>query len=89
MVTPEMDLDGIADKGDQIYLERIKPTLTAADIGRFVVIDVNTGEYEIDDTDIEGSIRLQERVPNALIHGLRVGYSAAYFFDGYYEEPKL
>ena len=86
---PSLTLEEMADLGEKIYREKIRPTLTEADIGKFVHIDVNTGEYEIDDDDVEGEIRLVERVPDARIHGIRIGYTAAYFFDGYYEEPKL
>ena len=63
--------------------------MTEADIGKFVIIDINSGEYEIDEDDITASIRLQARRPDAFGYIMRVGYSAAYFFGGYYEEPKL
>ena len=62
--------------------------MTKADIGRFVVIDVNSGEYEIAGKDVEATLRLRERVPDAYTYAIRVGYSAAYFF-GWHEDPKL
>ena len=34
--------------------------------GRMVVIDVNTGEYEVDDDDLTATLRLMERVPSAM-----------------------
>ena len=89
MTQPNLTLEEMADLGETIYREKIRPRLTENDIGKFVHIDVNSGEYEIDDDDVEGEIRLVERVPNARIHGIRIGYTAAYFFDGYHEEPKL
>jgi hypothetical protein len=84
-----MSSDEIADLGDQIYEEWIKPGLTQSDIGKFVHIDVNSGEFEIDDDDITGDIQLRTRIPEAVIYTVRVGYSATYFFGGYSEEPKL
>lgn len=89
MTQPDLTLEEMADLGDKIYREKIRPTLTEADIGKFVHIDVNSGEYEIDDDDISGDVKLSERVPDAKIYGMCVGYSAAYFMGGYYEEPKL
>ena len=86
---PSLTLEEMADLGEKIYREKIRPTLTEADIGKFVHIDVNSGEYEIDDDDVTGDIKLSERVPGARIFGMRVGYSAAYFMGGHYEEPKL
>ncbi len=89
--TPNSNLtpDEVADMGEKIYREKIRPTLTEADIGKFVHIDINSGEYEIDDDDITGNFKLRERVPQARIYGMRVGYSAAYFMGGYDEEPRL
>ena len=84
-LTPEE----IADLGEKIYRDKIRPTLTEADIGKFVHVDTNSGEYEIDDDDISGEDKLRQRVPNAKIYTLRVGYSAAYFMGGHYEEPRL
>ena len=87
--SPNLTPEEIADLGEKIYREKIRPTLTEADIGKFVHIDVNSGEYEIDDDDISGDMKLSERVRDAKIYGMRVGYSAAYFLGGHYEEPKL
>ena len=40
----------------------------------------NTGEYEIDADDVSGGVKLSQRVPNAKIYILRVGYSAALLY---------
>ena len=72
-----------------LYREKIRPTLTDADIGKFVIIDTNSGEYEVDRDDLAASDRLHGRQPNAFGYIMRVGYSAAYFFGGCYEEPRL
>ena len=38
----------IADKGEAIYAEVIKPSINIEqEMGKFIVIDVNTGDYEI------------------------------------------
>ena len=86
---PNLTPGEITDLGEKIYRAKIRPTLIESDIGKFVHIDVNTGEYEIDDDDISGEVILCQRVPNAKIYTLRVGYSAAYFMGGHYEEPQL
>ena len=79
----------MAERGEKIYRERIRPTLTEADIGKFVTIDINSGDYEIDADDISGGLALRARTPGSCYYGLRVGYSVAESFDGCYEEPKL
>ena len=89
MANPNLTDTQIRALGEQIYRERIRPTLTDADIGKFVTIDLNTGDYEIDDDDITGDLLLTQRRPDAFCYGRRVGYTAAYFLGGHYEEPEL
>ena len=47
--------------------------------GRMVVIDVNTGDYEIADDDLTATLRLIERQPDAITWGELVGYPAPYY----------
>ena len=46
--------------------------------GTFVVIDVKTGDYEIDERDAAATLRLLTRRPDAVTYGVHVGYRAAY-----------
>ena len=50
--------------------------------GKFVVIDIETGDYELDANDATATRRLQQRRSDAVIYGLRVGYRAAYSLGG-------
>ena len=86
----EQDLTGVAISalGNKIYREKIRPLMTKADIGKYVIVDVYTGEYEIDENCADADLRLEQRVPDACGFILRVGYSAAFFF-GWHEEPEL
>jgi hypothetical protein len=68
----------IAARGEAFYREHIEPQAESLTKGSFVVIDVETGEYEIDDWDIAATRRLLERRPNAVTYGVRVGHRAAY-----------
>ena len=88
MAQPDLTDPAIAIAGKQIYQDKIRPLMTEADIGKFVFVDVNSGEYEIDESAVKASKRLRQRMPDSLRFGMRVGYSAAYFF-GWHEEPKL
>ncbi len=64
--------------GEAIYREQIQPQVGLVETGTFVVIDVESGDYEIDDRDATATRRLLERRPDAVTYGLRVGYRAAY-----------
>ena len=89
MAQPKLGPEERAAFAETLYREKIRPNLTEADIGKLVIIDINSGEYEIDEDDITADERLQARQPDAFGYIMRVGYSAAYFFGGYYEEPRL
>ena len=72
-----------AEKGEKIYAEAIKPHINLEkEKGKFLVIDVETGDYEIDKRMILASKKLRERKPDAITYGVRVGFSAAYRMGG-------
>ena len=68
----------IATTGRAIYHEKILPTLEPEDVNKLVVIDVNSGDYEIDAEDTAALARLLERRPDAYTWLERVGHPAAY-----------
>lgn len=65
-------------RGEAIYREKIRHLVEPAETGKFVVIDVESGDYEIDAEALAASTRLRERRPNAVSYGIRVGSGAAY-----------
>ena len=67
----------IATVGRAMY-EELRPELEAFHWGRMVVIDVNTGDYEVGDDDVTTTLRLLEQNPEAVTWGERVGYPASY-----------
>ena len=72
----------ISDIGKAIYEERIRHLVERTEKGKFVVIDVESGDYEISEEDIDAILRLEERRPDAVTYTLRVGYRAAYDLSG-------
>jgi hypothetical protein len=68
----------VAERGESLYRERIAETMSEADRGKFVVIDIETGEYEVDDDDLTATERVLAKRPAAVTYGVRVGYPAAY-----------
>lgn len=67
----------IARRGSELYREVILPRLTPADDGKFVVLDIETGEYEIDADATTAALRLHARVPGAQGWTERVGHPVA------------
>ena len=46
------------------------------------VIDIETGDYEIDDIGIVSAQRLHAKRPNARLYGIHVGYNVAEALGG-------
>ena len=68
--------------GDAIYHEQLRSQIGPMEKGTFVVIDVDTGDYEIDVRDATATRRLLKRKPDAVTYGVRVGHRAAYSHTG-------
>lgn len=59
--------------GDEIYENSIQPNVKSEDQGRYAVIDVITGDYEIDADELAASDRLLARQPNAQVWLRQIG----------------
>ena len=66
--------DELARLGNEIYDQDIRPRIEATHRGDFVVIDVESGEFEVDRDELTASDRLLTRLPNAQVWLKRVGY---------------
>ena len=67
----------VAARGDAIYHEQIKPEVGDLEKGTFVVIDIESGDYEIGADDATCTRALLDRRPSAYTWAVRVGYPAA------------
>ena len=73
----------IALRGQELYNQQIAPLVETNDnIGKIVVIDVETGDYEVDTVGMYASERLRAKHPDAALLGLRIGYIAVESFGG-------
>lgn len=72
-ISPRYSKEEFARRGDEIYERDIRLHLTASDAGKFVVIDIETGAYEIDADELAASDRLLARHPEAQVWLIRVG----------------
>lgn len=68
----------VATRGEAIYERDIRPNVESETKGKYLVLDIETGEYEIDQDDLVATKRVLARCPNAVLYGLRIGYPAAY-----------
>lgn len=71
----EDDLQEIVRRGEAIYGERIRPVVERDAFGKYVSVDVETGEWEMADELLTTTDRLHARHPGALLYSTRVGYA--------------
>ena len=68
----------IAARGEEIYHQRLREKVESNHKGKFLTIDIETGDYEIDADEVVSSIRLLEKHPEAVLYCLRIGFPAAH-----------
>jgi hypothetical protein len=78
------ELSELDKRAEELYATKIRPQVeTEGNIGKIIIVDVESGDYEIgDETGIESSRRLQARHPGAPLYAFRIGYKTLASFAG-------
>ncbi len=71
-----------ASRGDAIYEKDVRPKLKTDDDGKFAAIDVESGDYAVDEDELAACDKLRHRVPEAQIWMVRVGSRYVHRFGG-------
>ncbi|HTK75884.1 MAG TPA: hypothetical protein VL371_11545 [Gemmataceae bacterium] len=75
---PTRTPEDLARLGADVFDRRVRRALRPEDDGKFVAIDVVTGEYEVDGDDYAAVARLRARVPAADVWLARAGSPTTY-----------
>jgi hypothetical protein len=76
----------VARRAKQLYESNIRQKVeTEENIGKMVIINIETGDYEVDKTGLHAAKNLQEKSPYARLFGIRIGYNVAASFGGVME----
>jgi hypothetical protein len=70
----------LARRGQELYESGIRQQVEAGNEGKIVAIDIETGDFEVDETVMGATDRLFERQPNAQPWTIRIGHIAVYHF---------
>lgn len=85
MTETRLTHNDLGQRARELY-ERVRAEVeTPENIGKLIVMDVASGDYEIDKLGIEASRHLQARHPGALLYALRIGYQTVESFGGVLE----
>ena len=79
----------VIERGRRIYEETLRPLLEAEHRGEFLVINVETGEYELDKVHLRASQRAAVRFPGAPRYAVRVGRNSLGRIGARVKLPKL
>ena len=70
-------------RGEAIYQDVLREKVEAGNKGKFLVVDIETGEFEIDEDDLQATKRALAKRPEAVLYGLRIGHPTAYRLGGH------
>ena len=78
MPRPNYTSEDVAARGKEIYQQQIRDKVEPEHKGKFLSVDIETGDYEIDTDDLSPTMRLLAKRPDAIIYSLRIGFPAAH-----------
>ena len=70
---PRFSKEEFARRGDALYETQIRPQVESDHQGKVVAIDLETGDFEVDSSEITAANRLEVRHPDAQIWIVRIG----------------
>jgi hypothetical protein len=73
----------VARRAQDLYEKTIKALVEEpANIGKMVIIDIETGDFGVDELGFDSANALRQKNPNARLFGIRIGYDVAASLGG-------
>jgi len=85
---PHYSKEEFARRGTELYEQRIRPLVEQGNRGRIVAIDIDTGDYQVADGQLEACQPLIARRPDAQLWCVRIGHRAVERFGFHATEEK-
>ena len=79
---PRYGKEEFAQRGDEIYESQVRSRVEEGNHGKIVAIDIETGDFEVDKSEIAACDRLEARHPDAQIWIVRIGSRYVRRFGG-------
>ena len=73
---PRYSNEEIAARAEALYEQEIRARVEAGNIGKYLVLDIDTGDYVMDDDEMIAIQRAMEKHSGGAFHILRIGYPA-------------
>ena len=78
---PEIDIRRIGEKGRELF-KKISKEMERDYRGKYVVIEVDSGDYFVGDTGVEAGKKAREKYPDRVFFQGKIGYRAAVSYKG-------
>ncbi len=78
---PNINPNELAEKGIEIYNQQLKSELEKTHQGDYVAIEVDSGKYFIDKTDIEALMKARRQFPHKVFYLVKIGSRAVIHFS--------
>ena len=76
MAHPLYSAEEIIRRGKTLYEQKLRPQVETGNAGKVLVINVETGEYELDADHLTASDRAVAKHPGAPLYAMRIGSPA-------------
>ena len=74
--------------GEELYHRVLRNKVMPQDKGKFLLLDIETGDYEVDEEDLQAERKLRLRRPEGVLNGMRIRYASAYSLSGRMAEER-
>ncbi|HAT14812.1 MAG TPA: hypothetical protein DD001_09275 [Microcoleaceae bacterium UBA10368] len=86
MQTILLSREEVGRRAKHLYESTIRQKIELEEnIGKMVIIDIETGDYKVDETGLKAAHSLREKHPYARLFGIRIGYNVAASLGGVME----
>jgi hypothetical protein len=72
----------IARRSEELYERSVCEMVEPGHDGRFLALDVSSGDHEVADEALSATVRLRERKPDAVLYLMRVSRPVAFRMRG-------
>jgi len=77
-----VDPSELVARGEAYYDEHLRASVEPQHTGKFLALDVESGDYEVDEDELAAIHRARARHPESLFYVMRVGFRAAHRLGG-------
>lgn len=76
MMPTKEEIHATVMRGEEWYEKQIRAKVEFGNFSKYLVIDVETGDYEVDISHIAAVDRIRIRQPHGRLYSMRVGFPA-------------